>query len=403
MHELRKFITETVQAELMELAAGPSNADSRGLALLITDDAGEKQAILYDPAMIRQSFRMEKNYPIITGFRSPVVGTIRIKQNCGAWMVSSVVAERGFGPFMYDVAFSLVGDKGLMPDRSLVSPHARKIWKFITDKRTDEFSIKPVPANCKFIDKNKLGKEPYLDFIYAMKTPIQGLDGLKARNDQFIESLSSEINYNAKKLIALMATHMFTNKMTSLDEAAVPLDHAVNQGLALYSTKVSGVLTIMLYDPKLASTEQMVVGMIEITKVPGCGAWRVVTSVATRGYGPLLYDIAFSVAGDSGLMSGRAKVSDAAKRIWKFLATNRADEFEKIPLKPSCNFKEDDPTKILNHKFVMKNRLSLSGFEKNHSTFISSLDPSAAEEFVTKLEDQANEFFNKRYFGPSGG
>jgi hypothetical protein len=51
----------------------------------------------------------------------------------------------------------------------------------------------------------------------------------------------------------------------------------------------------------------------------------------------------------------------------------------------------------------MKNRLSLSGFEKNHSTFISSLDPSAAEEFVTKLEDQANEFFNKRYFGPSGG
>lgn len=400
-HELKNLISEMVQAELLELAAGPANADARGLALALLGDNNEKQAILYDPAMIRKSFRIEKGYPIITGFRSPIVGTIKIKQNCGAWMVSSVAAERGFGPFMYDIAFSLVGPQGLMPDRSLVSPHARKIWKFITDRRSNEFTTKPVPTNCKFVDKNKLGKEPYLDFIYTLKTPIQGLDDLKTRSNQFIEELTAEIKYDAKKLIVMMSSDMFSRKMTSLDEAAVPVEQALGKGLSLYCTKAGGVLTFVLYDPKLASTEQMVVGIIEITKMAGCGAWRIVTSAAVKGYGPLMYDIAFSVAGEEGLMSGRTKVSDAAKRIWQFLASNRANEFDKIPLKPSCHFKEKDPTQVLNHKFVMKNRINLSGFENNHKEVISHLDPGEVEKFIEKLDDQANEFFNVKYFGPN--
>jgi len=397
MNQIQKLILEAIQAELKEAALGASDAEARGLALALLGDNNEKQAILYDPAMIRKSFRIEKGYPIITGFRSPIIGTIKIKQNCGAWMVSSVAAERGFGPFMYDIAFSLVGPQGLMPDRSFVSPHSRKIWKFITDRRSNEFTTKPAPTNCKFLDKNKLGKDPYLDFIYTLKTPIQGLDDLKNRSNQFIEELTAEIKYDAKKLLVMMSSGMFSRKMTSLDEAAIPFQHATKNSFAIHTTKEGGVLTVIMYET--SSTEPVVLGIIDMVKIPSCSTWRIVTSAAIKGYGPLMYDIAFSIAGDSGLMSDRTRVSDDAKKIWNFLANKRTDEFEKIPVKPNCRFKGVDSAHPLNHKFILKNRLNYGELEANHQKNMAQMSPKDKKKFLGSLEEKANDFFNEKYFG----
>lgn len=46
------------------------------------------------------------------------------------------------------------------------------------------------------------------------------------------------------------------------------------------------------------------------------GAWHVMESRATKGWGPLLYDIALEIVGSSGIVPDRLTVSDEARRVW---------------------------------------------------------------------------------------
>lgn len=56
----------------------------------------------------------------------------------------------------------------------------------------------------------------------------------------------------------------------------------------------------------------------------------------TRGLGPLLYDIAAELAGDSGITSDRFSVSPSARRVWDFYANKRPDvEIKQLPA--DCN------------------------------------------------------------------
>ena len=43
----------------------------------------------------------------------------------------------GLGPLLYDIAMELTGPAGLMSDRSIVSPSARKVWQYYHDRRPD--------------------------------------------------------------------------------------------------------------------------------------------------------------------------------------------------------------------------------------------------------------------------
>jgi len=48
------------------------------------------------------------------------------------WEVSNVEADHGYGPLLYDIAMEMVyllDDGGLMPDRTMVSPEARAVWR----------------------------------------------------------------------------------------------------------------------------------------------------------------------------------------------------------------------------------------------------------------------------------
>ena len=81
--------------------------------------------------------KMIKNNPP-EGKRGRVKGYIKIERGITVpgggmiWEVSNVEAESGYGPLLYDLAMEMVyllDDGGLMPDRTMVSPEARAVWR----------------------------------------------------------------------------------------------------------------------------------------------------------------------------------------------------------------------------------------------------------------------------------
>lgn len=61
------------------------------------------------------------------------------------------------------------------------------------------------------------------------------------------------------------------------------------------------------------------------------GAWVVKSAAAHSGYGPMVYDLALSVAPNNTLIPDRFSVSDDAEGIWRFYAKRRGD-VQKLPL-----------------------------------------------------------------------
>ena len=60
---------------------------------------------------------------------------------------------------------------------------------------------------------------------------------------------------------------------------------------------------------------------------PCGGAWEVILSNATSGWGPMLYDVAMEWATQNGggLVSDRSSVSPAAREVWNYYLSNRSD------------------------------------------------------------------------------
>ncbi len=60
---------------------------------------------------------------------------------------------------------------------------------------------------------------------------------------------------------------------------------------------------------------------------PCGGAWEVVLSNATSGWGPMLYDVAMEWATQNGggLVSDRSHVSPSARQVWNYYLSSRGD------------------------------------------------------------------------------
>lgn len=73
--------------------------------------------------------------------KSIILGQIRViksKKSAPQWGASTVVsaaAEKGWGPFLYDIVMYMEG--GLTPDRGDVSPAAQSVWRRYKDGRSD--------------------------------------------------------------------------------------------------------------------------------------------------------------------------------------------------------------------------------------------------------------------------
>jgi hypothetical protein len=59
--------------------------------------------------------------------------------NClGAYeVILSGTDREGLGPLLYDIAMEIAGDAGIMSDRAMVSPEARRVWDYYLNNRPD--------------------------------------------------------------------------------------------------------------------------------------------------------------------------------------------------------------------------------------------------------------------------
>lgn len=110
------------------------------------------------------------------------IGFIRISldPDCDAWVVEGVVANQGWGPFLYDIAMEYAGAKGLLPDRLEVSHEAQSVWEYYFNRRPDVQKT-PIPRpddDCFRHNKSPFVEDP-LDTLYKKRRVI--LPALKTR------------------------------------------------------------------------------------------------------------------------------------------------------------------------------------------------------------------------------
>lgn len=187
-----------------------------------------------------------------------------------------------------------------------------------------------------------------------------------------------------------------------LEEQAVSTYQASARGLAIFIAKPTNARDIILYNPGRYPDEGFIMGIINTEYNGDCGAWEVLTVAAIKGYGPLLYDIAFSMSGRRGLMADRNTVSPSALRVWEYYFSRRKEEFDIIPLEPDCEsdnklHKLTHPEGPLNFRYVPKAPMDISGLELNHKRFLEDLEPNERGRAITAIENGGYDFFRTKY------
>ena len=187
-----------------------------------------------------------------------------------------------------------------------------------------------------------------------------------------------------------------------LEEQAVSSQRAVSHGLAVFIGKQTNARDIILYNPGRYPDENFIMGIINIDYNGDCGAWEVLTVAAIKGYGPLLYDIAFSMSGKRGLMADRNSVSPSALKVWEYYFSRRKEEFDILPLLPDCEsdnklHKLTHPEGPLNFRYVPKASIDISGLELNHKRFLEDLEPNQRGRAITAIETSGYDFFRAKY------
>lgn len=219
MKELKEQIKHMVLLELAALreeAVTPKQASH--LALYVQRDASDMRCILYDTEILKALYQAHAkfyNTPDIETIRStqlhesipnPVFGMIRVEMSkeYDSWVVQNSAAEKGYGPLMYDIAFSFAGEKGLTPDRHSIRPAAKNVWKHLFLKRSSEFDITPLKysternqlrySNQSDVKQHSYGndEERYLDSKYVWKqSNRKDLGPMFQKNRQLLNMLKS--------------------------------------------------------------------------------------------------------------------------------------------------------------------------------------------------------------------
>jgi hypothetical protein len=236
---LESLVEEIVKSEIEEMAMQPAQAAEAGVALLESEDGEE--FVLFDAGeaykhvqqLATQGFTKSGNLitiikPIVDLIR--IVGAIGIteKPECKAFYVSYVVAEKGYGPMLYDIAMSKANDKGmgLMPDRGIVRPGARGVWKNYMYNRADVKKIGMEDQKCdiKFRatddkEETALNARYYLQNkpnIQALEKSFGGLEqsiqGLLSKTYKGWDAEIQDAMETFKKMIILQAQSIFQSK-----------------------------------------------------------------------------------------------------------------------------------------------------------------------------------------------
>lgn len=153
--------------------------------------------------------------------KSLLYGVMTIRDNVlfKTWEVDSVWAEKGYGPYLYLLAMSVVHPDGLAPTRitSMISPAAKKVWSEFSQGAGSHL-VKPVylKSTDKELDKIYLttpGKGPhkdaYLNYKYIIKNPIN-YKPMVAKGNMIFR------NTDARDIFMEMATGVLKDKLSDI-------------------------------------------------------------------------------------------------------------------------------------------------------------------------------------------
>jgi hypothetical protein len=176
-----------------EAAVKGTAAVKGGMALYKRGSGRFKQYILYNPAALKA--RLEdpsSSEPVVTGY-------VQTKQRSGdcnnSAQVTASVANKGFGPLMYDLVMA-DSPEGIMPDRDTTSPAAKKVWQYYAEKR--KRAVKTTPFTDLSVKKPGQKEEktdcymtddPVLDQSFKGKGEPRAFTSLAGTHEAFMASL----------------------------------------------------------------------------------------------------------------------------------------------------------------------------------------------------------------------
>lgn len=203
----------------------------------------------------------------------------------------------------------------------------------------------------------------------------------------------------------------------NIDEAAVSIDQALNQNLALLIQSPSpGTVRAILYDKnfieqniaafKKTKSKKYLLPAIHAfiivkptTKTCAKNNLSEVTAVAAKkGYGPLIYDIILSYIHPMFLTSDRDNVEPAAFNVWNTYFHSRQD-ITILPLPPACKLPQDylnlNPPNPLAFKYKITNPLNIQPLINQHHQLQNNLNIKS--KLDRALGDAGLTFFNQYY------
>lgn len=199
---LEKFIHGVVEEAMIEMAKQPHEAEASGFALSNWKSGNTAYLVLYEPAklveicqeMVRQPEQLgfdAKLAAVSAEYNNPVVGYIRMMSSDCGWVIKNSVANKGYGPMMYDIALSYAGKTGVVPDRvEGVSPSARNIWKYYITKRKGEVRAYPFSQDDECATFTDDEDSWFLDVKYILRNSDLGkVQNLISKGDQAFEQI----------------------------------------------------------------------------------------------------------------------------------------------------------------------------------------------------------------------
>jgi hypothetical protein len=204
---LAVFIDEVIKQEINELAVSVEQASHEGLALFVENNPRESTMILYKPGKFREAcsiaYKGNSNIKNLIHDLQPIVGSVTFFKNtkCKTWEVSSMAAEKGYGPLMYDIVFSYVGEEGLMSDRASLQPQAKNIWRYNSTIRRNDFDIEELTnPGCFYRGKHS---EEFLNYKFVIKNPINvvGLETKHVQTMNMLEDYYKNSDFNIEEFL----------------------------------------------------------------------------------------------------------------------------------------------------------------------------------------------------------
>lgn len=142
-------------------------------------------------------------------------------------------------------------------------------------------------------------------------------------------------------------------------------DEDVVESFIVYLSDVNGFVLPSSTSFNIRDEETNLTGFIEGVLVPDCGAYEVTYSYVSRGYGPLLYDVAmeYVTRGGYSLMSDRTSVSKYAFGVWTYYRGRPDVEELELPPRKACEGTDTErsTTGSFRKSPVLLDRLDASG------------------------------------------